>query len=105
MAVYKADDAHQRYGWQITPVWSVPFQVLSLDFKFRGVTDFRSVNASQTGQFQILALPQILLDLGNPFKLEKNRFYLGVEYAYWHNKFGIQGLDESVVQSMFLLNF
>ena len=29
----------------------------------------------------------------------KGQFYAGVEWQYWHNKFGIDGVTESVAQA------
>jgi hypothetical protein len=32
-------------------------------------------------------------------------FYAGIEYQYWHNKYGIKGLNESVPQVLVLWKF
>jgi nucleoside-specific outer membrane channel protein Tsx len=102
VTVYKADDIRGRYGFQITPVWSIPFSVAAFKFKFRGFTDFRTGNTNASGNFHILAQPQFLLDLGDLAGWKSDQFYLGTEYSLWHNKFGVKGVDESVVQAMII---
>ena len=49
----------------------------------------------------LLAQPQLLLDLGNLWGA-KDKLFAGVEYQYWHNKFGVDGVDESLPQVMLL---
>lgn len=102
VAAYKADDLSGRYGLQITPVWSVPFEIASLKFKFRGFTDFRTGNTNASGHFHILAQPQFLLDMGDLVGWKSDKVYVGTEYSLWHNKFGEKGVDESVVQAMII---
>lgn len=100
IAAYKDDSVSNKYGMQITPVWSLPFQIASTKFKFRGFTDFRTGNTNATGTFHILAQPQLLLDVGDLFGWKSDKVFVGTEYSYWHNKFGVRGIDESVVQAM-----
>lgn len=100
LAVYKNDAVSHKYGFQITPVWSYPFDIASVKFKFRGFTDFRTGNTNNSGIFHILAQPQMLLDIGDLLANKPDTFYIGTEYSYWHNKFGVKGVDESVVQAM-----
>jgi nucleoside-specific outer membrane channel protein Tsx len=102
IAAYKSDDVSNKYGLQITPVWSVPFELGSLKFKFRGFTDFRTGNTTNSANFHILAQPQMLLDVGDLAGIKTNTIYIGTEYSYWHNKFGVKGVDESVVQAMII---
>ncbi|MGR9116428.1 MAG: DUF5020 family protein [Gammaproteobacteria bacterium] len=102
VAAYKDDSVKGRYGLQITPVWSLPFTVGSVNFKFRGFTDFKTGNTNSSGHFQILAQPQLLLDIGDLAGWKKNSIYVGTEYSLWHNKFGVKGVDESVVQAMII---
>lgn len=102
VAAYKDDDISGRYGLQITPVWSIPFEVAALKFKFRGFIDFRIGNTNSSGHFNILAQPQFLLDLGDLVGWQGDKVYVGTEYSLWHNKFGVKGVDESVVQAMII---
>jgi len=102
IAAFKSDDVSNRYGLQFTPVWSYPFAIGSANFKFRGFADFRTANTNNSGNFHILAQPQVLLDIGELAGQKKETVYIGTEYTYWHNKFGIKDVEESVVQAMII---
>ena len=97
-------DHVNSYGMQITPAWSVPFSLGSLNFKFRGYLDWVSANATGEADY-ILTQPQLLLDVGYLLGHKDNNFYAGIEYWYWHNKFGIKGVTEQSVQAMFMYEF
>ncbi|MGR9088764.1 MAG: DUF5020 family protein [Gammaproteobacteria bacterium] len=99
---YKGDDIKGKYGLQITPVWSLPFDVASLKFKFRGFTDFRTGNTNDSGNFHILAQPQLLLDVGDLAGWRSDKLYIGTEYSLWYRKFGVEDTTESVVQAMII---
>lgn len=102
VAAFKADDVRHKYGLQITPVWSYPFQIASAKFKFRGFTDFRTGNTTNAGNFHILAQPQVLFDIGDLAGIKSDSIFIGTEYSYWHNKFGVKDVEESVVQAMII---
>ena len=55
ITAYKADDISRKYGIQITPVWSMQFEIAAIKFKFRGFTDFRTGNTNVSGNFHMLA--------------------------------------------------
>jgi len=99
---FKSDNIDST-GIQITPVWSVPFQIGELHFKFRGFIDWQSKKATG-GESFILAQPQLLLDIGQ-LAGHSNQVYAGIEYSYWRNKFGIKGLTEKVPQAMLMITF
>lgn len=105
VAAFKDDNISGRYGIQITPVWSLPFALGPANFKFRGFTDFRTGNTNSSGNFTILAQPQLLLDIGDLAGWHKDKVYVGAEYSHWYNKFGVQGVDESVLQAMIISFF
>ncbi len=102
VTAYKADDVSRKYGLQITPVWSYPFEIGPARFKFRGFTDFRTGNTNNSGNFHILAQPQMLFDIGHAVGINKDTLYVGTEYSYWYNKFGVKDVNESVVQAMLI---
>lgn len=102
ITAYKDDSISDKYGMQFTPVWSLPFTIADTKFKFRGFTDFRTGNTNASGNFHILAQPQMLLDVGYLAGWKSDKIYIGTEYSYWHNKFGVKGVDESVVQAMII---
>ncbi len=105
ITTFKNEDLSGRYGIQITPVWSVPFVLGDLSFKFRGFIDFRNANTNASHNVNMLAQPQVLLDIGDLIVGKQDKLYLGTEYSYWYNKFGIKGVEESVVQGMLILFF
>lgn len=102
ISAYKDDNVRNKYGMQMTPVWSLPFELAELKFKFRGFTDFNIGNTNAAGRFTILSQPQLLLDVGDLVGLQSNKVYIGTEYSHWHNKFAIKGVDEHVVQAMII---
>lgn len=105
MGVYKSDDVKDRFGFQLTPVWSFPFQLASIKLKFRGYTHFRTSNTNNSGNFYILAKPQLLVDIGDLMGIKTDTLHIGTEYSYWLNKFGIKGVNESVVQALLIASF
>ncbi len=88
--------------YQITPVWDTHFNISSATFRFKGFTDF--IGEEGTNSKQILSQPQLLLDLGS-LKGSPETLYLGLEYQYWKNKFGIEGVTESMPQVILVLQF
>jgi nucleoside-specific outer membrane channel protein Tsx len=102
VSAYKDDNVNNKYGMQITPVWSIPFEVAKIKFKFRGFTDFNIGNTNAAGRFTILSQPQLLVDVGDLVGLKSDKVYIGTEYSHWHNKFGIKGVNEHVAQAMII---
>ena len=102
VSTYKDDNVKNKYGMQITPVWSLPFELADIKFKFRGFTDFNIGDTNAAGRFTILSQPQLLLDVGDLVGLQSDKVYIGTEYCHWHNKFGVKGVDEHVVQAMII---
>jgi nucleoside-specific outer membrane channel protein Tsx len=102
VSAYKDDNLKHKYGLQVTPVWSLPFELAGIKFKFRGFTDFNFGNTNAAKNFSILSQPQLLLDVGDLADWKSDKVYIGTEYQHWHNKFGIKGIDEHVVQAMII---
>jgi nucleoside-specific outer membrane channel protein Tsx len=102
---FKADNISGRYGMQITPVWGVPFEIAGIKFKFRGFADFSTGNTNSSGNFQILTQPQFLLDVGYLAGLKSDKLYVGTKYSFNYNKFGVKGVNESVVQAEIIVFF
>ena len=90
-------------GIQITPSWSIPFQLGKFRFMFDGFLDWVSSDSSGGRPF-ILAQPQLLLDVGHLFG-QSGRIYAGIEYYYWRNKFGIDGIHDEALQGMLKITF
>lgn len=79
----------------VTPAWEAPFSVGATVWRFRGFLDV--IGAEGERASQVLAQPQLLLDLGGTWG-RKSRLLLGIEYQYWRNKYGSRGVTESVPQ-------
>jgi nucleoside-specific outer membrane channel protein Tsx len=89
-------------SWQITPAWKYPFRLGQLGLSFEGFVD--TIGRHGACAAQTLAQPQLKLDigalLGHPGQL-----HVGIEYQYWKNKFGVQGLDEQFPQLLVTWGF
>lgn len=84
-------------GSQITLVWLVPFDIGTTLWAFEGFLDY--AYDVDPGEDNIIAGPRLLMDVGELFG-EKGAVQAGVEYQIWRNKFGIEDIDEDVVQAM-----
>jgi hypothetical protein len=90
-------------AFQVTPSWEVPFDISGFDFRFRGFMDY--ITSGGIGQASTIVFqPQLLSDLGS-FWDYNNHVFAGVEYQFWHNKFGIRGADEHLPQMMVMYRF
>lgn len=96
-------------GTQLTVVWLAPFTLGPVKFEFSGFFDwipsnFGDVNTTGEKFKYFHTSPQLLVDLGH-FLKKPDTLFVGVEYDYWNNKFGIQDTDafrtdQSVLQWM-----
>jgi nucleoside-specific outer membrane channel protein Tsx len=98
------DEAAPRTGWQLTPAWDSTFHLDAQEFRFRGFADWISGRASTGGKPQLLTQPQLLWNLGKALGVG-DQLWLGVEYQYWRNKYGLPGVKESLPQVMLMLGF
>lgn len=84
-------------SYQVTPSWSLPFSIGVLKLSFDGFVDI--IGSHGQCARQVLSQPQLKLDLGAlGTRLEK--LSVGIEWQYWDNKFGIDGLKENFPQFM-----
>jgi nucleoside-specific outer membrane channel protein Tsx len=81
----------------VTPAWEMPFTLGNASFRFRGFVDL--IGAEGVRAQQVLAQPQVLLDIGRLVG-RQDRFFAGIEYQLWHNKYGVRGVDEAFPQVM-----
>ncbi|GAA5218384.1 outer membrane protein OmpK [Corallincola platygyrae] len=90
--LYKRDpNNNDSEGWQLTPVWKVTFPVGQSELVVDGFIDwvFKSDNDNYEENLHIN--PQIKYDLGMSLWGEesKGQLYIGIEYDYWSNKYGL----------------
>ena len=80
--------------WQITPVWSYTLALGNSDLVIDGYIDWvvdNHVDAAGNEYHANLHFnPQIKYDLGKALKLGEKQLYVGIEYDYWKDKYGIQ---------------
>ncbi len=89
---YHRDDPHRPGStWQSTIVWNRPFEIAGQSFLTEGFADF--AGGEGVGTENQLIVPRLLWQVP-----AAEHVWLGVEYQYWHNKFGVSGVDESVAQ-------
>jgi nucleoside-specific outer membrane channel protein Tsx len=96
--VYVRNDTVQSgVTYQITPCWQLPFTIGKANLVFEGFSDIAGAEGGLS--FNIDAQPRLLLDLGK-FWDKPGNLFVGTEFMYWHNKFGIKGVDEYAPQAM-----
>ena len=61
-----------------------------------GVADFAG-SEGKTVAHQLI-IPRFLVDAGSLIGVKNNKLWIGIEWQYWHNKFGTKGVTESVPQ-------
>ena len=82
--------------WQITPGWSYTIPVGRSDILIDGYMDWVPDNdQTRRGTYHanLHFNPQIKYDLGKALHLGEKQLYVGVEYDYWKNKYGIKDSD------------
>ena len=82
---------------QLTVAWKLPFKIASANFLSTGFADFAGKEGPREAN-QLVA-PQILYDIGKEI-YQEDKVYVGIEYQYWRNKFGLKDVNESVIQFM-----
>lgn len=83
---------------QVTLVWGAPFHLGSTSWLFEGFLDYALAEKEVGKKENIVSQPRLLLDAGALWGAPK-QLYAGVEYSYWHNKYGTDGVDEGVPQA------
>lgn len=74
--------------WQITPVWSYTIPVGKSDIVIDGFMDW-VVDNDKSYHANLHFNPQIKYDLGKAMNWGEKQLYVGIEYDYWKDKYGI----------------
>lgn len=82
--------------YQATFIWNYPFQINNTKILIEGVADFAG-SEGKTVAHQLI-IPRFLVDAGSLIGGKDNKLWIGIEWQYWHNKFGTKGVTESVPQ-------
>lgn len=100
---YLRNNEFARRSEQLTLVYGVPLGPLYFD----GFIDIASATTDDFGNAQkrqINFTSQLKYDLAPHFELS-NKLFVGIEYVYWNNKFGIDGVDERNVNLLLKWHF
>lgn len=96
--IYQANNEEVDNDTQLTVTYGYPFSIGEQNFMIDGYIDWSSSADDHKADFHFN--PQLRWDVWNNFG-KPNFVELGVEYSYWVNKYGIQGLDdESTVSAL-----
>jgi nucleoside-specific outer membrane channel protein Tsx len=89
--------------------WAYPFKVGGLSWSVEGHAEYIAGRDLKDGTAKledwILMQPQVRLDLGEALGNEAGNLFVGIEYQYWKNKYGVKDKNESVVQLQTVWNF
>ncbi len=78
--------------WQVTPVWSYTIPVGDSSILIDGYMDWvmdNDVNNKGEYHANLHFNPQVKYDLGKALNFGAKQLYVGVEYDYWKDKYGI----------------
>ncbi|WP_106475872.1 outer membrane protein OmpK [Phytohalomonas tamaricis] len=94
-------------GVQVTPTWSFTVPAGRSNILVDGFIDW--IVDNDNGYHSNLHFnPQIKYDLGKAVNWEGQKLYIGVEYSYWKDKYGIEnstGFDSNDNVTSFLLKY
>lgn len=85
--LYRRQNENADDSWQATLVWGAPFTIGKHEFLYDGFIDWASASSDQSAHMNFTSQLKWAL---HPLLGIKSKLYLGVEYAYWLNKFGIK---------------
>ena len=97
------DNGCNDTGFQGTSSWLIPFNIGSTDWQYGGFGEYITAHGNCSAQF--VSQTQLTFDLGKVAGSKPGRMYAGMEYIYWDNKFGNEGLDERVPQFLLMYKF
>ncbi|WOT05495.1 outer membrane protein OmpK [Shewanella youngdeokensis] len=84
-------------GWQLTPVYRMDFPVGNSNIVLDGYIDWVFATDEDSYQANFHFNPQLKYDLGAVVfgEHKKNKLFMGIEYDFWQNKYGVDGIDQS----------
>jgi nucleoside-specific outer membrane channel protein Tsx len=94
-AFVRDDPSRAGQTWQTSLAWNRPFTIGGEAFVIEGFADFAGSEGSSAAN-QLIS-PRLLWDIGAHAGAPA-RLYFGVEWQYWRNKFGVDGVTESLPQ-------
>ena len=88
---YRDDPTLDGTSVQFNLVWNKGFKVGEQDFSFEGFLDYTTSEGTTVSN--TLAQPQLLWHANKSLAI-------GIEYQYWKNRLGVDGINESSPQVM-----
>ena len=88
--------------------WALPFEMAGGTFSLEGHGEWHSPRRNELGfnlPYWVLLQPQLRFDLGKALAKEAGRFYVGIEFHLWINKFGFEDADEVLPQLLLVYRF
>ncbi len=89
--LYRANNDKSSNDTQLTLTWGLPFALSDAEFLYDGFIDWTTSESDKASEMNFTS--QLKWNAGKLIGT-KAPVYVGVEYAYWTNKFGIDGVDE-----------
>ena len=89
--LYHASNETRKDDQQLTVTWGVPFEIGNGEFLYDGFIDWSTEESDHASELNFTS--QLKWNAGKLIGT-KAPVYVGVEYAHWNNKFGIDGVDE-----------
>lgn len=83
--------------------WAYPFTLGKQRFSIEGHGEYIGERHNEYGQTVhdwVLLQPQLRYDLGHGLGQHPDRFFVGVEWQYWHHKLGDRDTSENVLQAL-----
>ncbi|MGZ0657509.1 outer membrane protein OmpK [Coraliomargarita sp. W4R53] len=106
---YRSPKSHNNLseGWQLTPCFSYTLPVGQSEIIIDGYIDYVFASENSGYEENLHINPQIKYNLGKLLWDETQRLYVGIEYDYWSNKYGLKDLPFRTDQSAysFLLKY
>ncbi|TCK07490.1 outer membrane protein OmpK [Marinobacterium mangrovicola] len=89
--LYHVNNENKDDDQQLTLTWGLPFELGSAEFLYDGFLDWSTSESDHAAEMNFTS--QLKWNVGKLFDA-RAPVYVGVEYAHWNNKFGIDGIDE-----------
>ncbi|WP_372598711.1 DUF5020 family protein [Amphritea sp.] len=89
--LYRANNDKSSDDTQLTLTWGLPFALSDAEFLYDGFIDWTTSESDKASEMNFTS--QLKWNAGKLIGTNAP-VYVGVEYAYWNNKFGIDGVDE-----------
>ena len=100
--VYRANNQLWDNDEILTLTFAYPFKLGNAEFLYDGFLDWSTTSGTRRAEMNFTS--QLKYNLGGAFGT-KSPIYIGVEYSYWNNKYGISGVDERAASLLLKWHF